>query len=67
MGDAFSVPFIHSCYGSWGAGGKLGGLPKHFCLMKGDLEKKINLFLNLLFHQIILIKEINILEYLVLI
>ena len=35
--------------------------------MKGDLEQKINLFLNLLFHQIILIKEINILEYLVLI
>ena len=43
-----------------------GGLPKHFRLMKGDLEKK-NLFLNLLFHRIILIKEINILEYLVLI
>ena len=35
--------------------------------MKGDLEKKINWFLNLLFHQIILINEINILEYLVLI
>ena len=44
-----------------------GGLPKHFCLMKGDLEKKINFFLNLLFHQIILINEINILETLVLI
>ena len=29
MGDAFPVPFILSCYGSWGAGGKLGGYRKN--------------------------------------
>jgi len=54
-----------------GAGGILGGwgasknnltrrarvLPKSFCLIRGDLEKNINLFLNLLFHRIILIKK----------
>ena len=38
-----------------------GGLPKLFCLMRGAL-KKINLF-----HQIILVKETNIIEYLVLV
>ena len=57
--------------GGGGAGGKLGGAskknhekergrPKLFCLMRGGLEK-INLF-----HQIILVKEKNIVEYLVL-
>ena len=38
-----------------------GGLPKLFCLMRRAL-KKINLF-----HQIILVKETNIVEYLVLV
>ena len=40
---------------------KKGGLPKFFCLMRGSLEKKKSLF-----HQIILVKETNIVEYLVL-
>ena len=37
-----------------------GGLPKFFCLIRVGFEK-INLF-----HQIILVKETNIVEYLVL-
>ena len=56
-------------YGS-GGGGKLGGvhpkknfnkergLPKWFCLMRGHFEKKLTCF-SVLFHQIILIKKIN--------
>ena len=64
-------PFIN--FGSGGAGGKLGGalkknhnkeggLPKLFCLVRGGGGlKKINLF-----YQIILVKETNIVEYLVL-
>ena len=39
-----------------------GGLPKFFCLMRGGGRKKINLF-----HQIILVKETNIVKYLVLV
>ena len=44
-----------------------GGAPKTFLSDEGGPWKKKHLFLNLLFHQIILINEINILEYLVLI
>ena len=68
--QSYKGPFIN--YGSGGVWKKLGGggletksqqgggLPKLFCLMRECL-KKINLF-----HQIILVKETNIVEYLVL-